>query len=214
MSKIVVILDETPDSQRLGVAMLRSIGEIVESVQFVTVSDLPAVASPQAIYCPMTLAVPPTFQFWGQSIGKFCQDIDWLRALAANKTRVKVGDGGNLWLPVVWTAQAPIHGEIIGKNGDDYLQPVPLEDIARQSLYQFGERLLTQLNAPPATYLVQFSTADAGLIFDRLFPFPAIPALASIGVQQPDLFDCHWRCITGQSIGNVSIGSRATTDEL
>ena len=205
MSKIVVILDETPESQRLGVAMLRSIGEIVESVQFVTVSDLPAVASPKAIYCPMTLAVPPTFQFWGQSIGKFCQDIELLRALAANTTGVKVGAGGNLWLPVIWTAQDPVYGETIGKNGDDYQQPVPLEDIDRQSLHRFGHQLLTQLTAPPATYLVQFSKAETGIVFDRLFPFPAIPAIASIGVQQPDLFDCHWRCITGQSIGNVSI---------
>jgi hypothetical protein len=204
MSKIVVILDETPNSQRLGVAMLRSIGEIVESVQFVTVSDLPAVASPKAIYCPMTLVVPPTFQFWGQSIGKFCQDIDWLRVLAANTTGVKVGDGGNLWLPVIWTAQDPIYGDIIGKNGDDYQQPVQLEDRDLQSLHRFSNRLLTQMTAPPATYLVQFSKADSGIIFDRLFPFPAIPALASIGVQQPDLFDCHWRCITGQSIDNIS----------
>ncbi|WP_373541597.1 hypothetical protein [Chamaesiphon sp.] len=205
MSKIVVILDETADSQRLGVAMLRSIGEIVESVQFVTVSELPAVASPKAIYCPMTLAVPPTFQFWGQSIGKFCQDIDWLRALAANTTGVKVGGGGNLWLPVIWTAQDPIYGEIVGKSGDDYQQPVALEEIDRQPLYQFSSQLLTRLTAPPATYLVQFSKVAAGIIFDRLFPFPAIPALASIGVQHPDLFDCHWRCITGQSIDNVDI---------
>ena len=70
MSKTVVILDDTPDSQKLGVAMLGSIGTIVSSVQFTTVAELPAVADPQAIYCPLTLAIPPTFQFWGQSIGR------------------------------------------------------------------------------------------------------------------------------------------------
>ena len=32
MSKVVVILDDPPDSQRLDIAMLRSIGEIVGSV--------------------------------------------------------------------------------------------------------------------------------------------------------------------------------------
>jgi hypothetical protein len=201
MPKTVVILDDTPESQRLGVAMLRSIGELVESVQFVTVAELPAVSSPKAIYCPMTLAVPPTFEFWGQSIGRTCQDIDRLRDLAATTTGVKVGDGGNLWLPIVWTAQDPIYRDVIGESeGGNYQQPVDLSDLDSQAIYEFGCRLLTQLSAPPATYLVQFSQSERGIIFDRLFPFPAIPALASIGVQQPDLFDCHWRCITGQSI--------------
>ena len=205
MSKIVVILDDTSDSQRLGVAMLRSIGEIVESVQFVTVAELPAVANPRAIYCPMTLAIPPTFEFWGRSIGQTCQDIDRLRDLAATTTGVKVGDGGNLWLPLIWTAKDPTYGEVISESEGNYQQPIHLEDIDRQPLDRFGFQLLTQLTAPPATYLLQFSKAETGIIFDRLFPFPAIPALASIGVQQPDLFDCHWRCITGQSIDSVEL---------
>jgi hypothetical protein len=205
MPKIVLILDDTPDSQRLGVAMLRSIGEIVDAVQFVTVAELPAVPDARAIYCPMTLNVPSTFQFWGQSIGQTCQDIDRLRDIAATTTGVKVSDGGNLWLPIIWTAKGPIYGEVIGEiEGGNYQQPIHLDDIDRQPLYQFGYQLLTQLTAPPATYLVQFSKAEMGIIFDRLFPFPAIPALASIGVQQPDLFDCHWRCITEQSIVDVS----------
>ncbi len=200
MSKIVVILDETPASQRLGVAMLRSIGEIVESVQFTTVAELPAVASAKAIYCPMTLDLPPTFEFWGRSIGRSCQEIDRLRDLAATTTGVSVGDGGNLWLPIIWTVQDPIYGKIIDRSGDDYQQPIDLEASDRQLLHQFSCQLLTQLTAPPATYLLQFSQAERGIIFDRLFPFPAIPTLASIGVGQLDLFDCHWRCITGQSI--------------
>jgi hypothetical protein len=203
--KTVLILDDTPDSQNLGVAMLRSIGEIVDSVQFVTVDELPSVADPKAIYCPLTLNVPPTFKFWGQSIGRSCQDIDRLRDLSATTTGVKVGTGGNLWLPVIWTATGAIYGEVIGAIEGNYQQLIHLDDLDRQSLDRFGDRLLTQLTAPPATYLVQFSKTDTGIVFDRLFPFPAIPALASIGVRQPDLFDCHWRCITGQSIGNVDI---------
>lgn len=206
MPKIVVILDDTSASQRLGVAMLRSIGEVVESVEFVTVTELPAVASAKAIYCPMTLAVPPAFQFWGQSIGQTCQQIDRLRDLAATTIGVKVGDGGNLWLPIVWTAGEPIYGEVIGKSdGDDYQQPIHLGEIDCRSIYQFGNLLLTDLSAPPATYLVQFSQTDPGIIFDRLFPFPAIPALASVGSQHPDLFECHWRCITHQSIDSITI---------
>lgn len=202
MPKTVVILDDTPECQRLGVAMLRSIGEIVESVQFVTLAELPAVANPKAIYCPMTLAIPPTFEFWGQSIGRSCQDIDRLRNLAATTTGVKVGEGGNLWLPIIWTAQDPIYRDVIGKSEGNYQQPVDLSDRDRQAIYEFGCQLLAQLTAPPATYLVQFSQSERGIIFDRLFPFPAIPALATIGGQQPDLFDCHWRCITGQSIAS------------
>jgi hypothetical protein len=205
MPKIVVILDDTSASQRLGVAMLRSIGEIVESVQFVTVAELPAVASPKAIYCPMTLAVPPAFQFWGQSIGQTCQQIDLLRDLVATTIGFKVGDGGNLWLPIIWTAGDPIYSEVIGKiDGDNYRQPIHLDEIDCRSIYQFGDRLLTQLKAPPATYLVQFSQTDTGIMFDRLFPFPAIPALTSVGIQHPDLFECHWRCITHQSIDKIS----------
>jgi hypothetical protein len=215
MPKTVVILDDTPDSQKLGVAMLRSIGEIVDSVQFVTVAELPPVASANAIYCPMTLAVPPSFEFWGQSIGRTCQDIDRLRHLAATTIGVKVGDGGNLWLPIIWTDREPIYGEVIGKQeSDNYRQSIHLDalDASTQRLcqrqlllHQFGYQLLTQLTAPPATYLVQFSQSETGIIFDRLFPFPAIPALARIGIQHPDLFECHWRCITGQSIVNVEV---------
>jgi hypothetical protein len=200
MPKTVVILDDTPESQRLGVAMLRSIGEIVESVQFVTVAELPAVGNPQAIYCPMTLDLPPDFEFWGRSIGRSCQDIDRLRDLAATTTGVKVGGGGNLWLPIIRTAQDPIYSDIIGEIDGNYQQSIDLGDLARQQIYQFGCQLLDRLTAPPATYLVQFSNTEQGIIFDRLFPFPAIPALASIGVRQPDLFDYHWRCITEQSI--------------
>ncbi|AFY93486.1 hypothetical protein [Chamaesiphon minutus] len=203
MPRTVVILDETPDSQRLGVAMLGAIGELVDSVQFVAVAELPAVADPKTIYCPLTLDVPPTFEFWGRAIGRSCQEIERLRDLVATTTDVKVGDGGNLWLPVIWTAQDPIYGEVIG--GIE-------EDRDRQPIQRFGERLLTELSAPPATYLVQFDRDRAGMIFDRLFPFPAVPAIGSIG-QQLDLFACHWRCITHQSIVLGDANMRSIADE-
>jgi hypothetical protein len=187
MSRTVVILDDTPASQLLGLAMLQSIGTIVSSVQFVTVDDLPLIPAIDTIYCPLTLQVPASFSFWGQLIGQVCQEINSLRHLAAATTGVKVGDGGELWLPVIWTAGEPIYGEVIGEIE-------PTSDL--QLLARFGSQLLAQITAPPATYLVQFSYAQEQVVFDRLFPFPAAPALASIGIQQPDLFASHWRCIS------------------
>ncbi len=204
MPKIVVILDDTPTSQQLGIAMLGSIGEIVSSVQFRTVTELPSIADPDTIYCPLTLNIPATFKFWGQSIGQICQDLDLVRELVAAKTGIRSAPNGDLWLSVIWTARGPIYGEVIGESDPEtYQQPIHLDDLDRQSLYQLGYQLLTELAAPPATYLIQFSKQAREIIFDRLFPFPAIPAIASIGVQHPDLFECHWRCITRQSITNV-----------
>ena len=46
---------------------------------------------------------------------------------------------------------------------------------------------------------------DKEILFDRLWPFPAAPAIASLSRQQPDLFACHWRCLTGQPITDVVI---------
>jgi hypothetical protein len=206
MSNIVVILDDTPASQKLGVAMLGSIGEIVSAVKFMTVTELPAIAAPDTIYCPLTLDTPATFKFWGQSIGQTCQDLDLIRELVTAKTGIKSAPDGNLWLPVIWTARGPIYGEVIGQQSDhNYEQPIHFDDLDRQPLYQLGYQLLTELAAPPATYLIQFSKQAREIIFDRLFPFPAMPAIASIGVQHPDLFECHWRCITGQSITNLYV---------
>jgi hypothetical protein len=206
MSNIVVILDDTPASQKLGIAMLGSIGEIVSSVQFMTVTELSSIADSDTIYCPLTLNIPATFKFWGQSIGKTCQHLDLVRELVTAKTGIKSVPDGNLWLPVIWTARGPIYGEVIGESDPEtYRQPIHFDDLDRQSLYQLGYQLLTELAAPPATYLLQFSKQAREIIFDRLFPFPAIPAIASIAVQHPDLFECHWRCITGQSITNVYV---------
>lgn len=205
MPKLVVILDDTPDGQTLGMAMLQAIGTIVTSVQFTTVAELPLIATPDTVYCPLTLDLPPTFEFWGQSIGQTCQDIDNLRHLAATNTGVKVGEDGNMWLPVIWTAEDPIYGAVIGTttpSQDPTLMHI--DDVDRQPLHQFGYQLLTHLAAPPATYLIQFSQSGSEVVFDRLFPFPAAPALVSVNVQQPDLFACHWRCISKRSIVDVS----------
>ncbi len=214
MSRTVIILDDTPDSLRLGQAMLQGIAQaegnsddaLAKFGETILVTELAGVPDVDPIYCPLTLNLPPEFEFWGRDISQACLDIDALRHLAATRTGVKHGDRGNLWLPVVWTARGPMYGEVIGEvDADSYRQPIHLNDVDRQPLYQFGYQLLSQLNAPPATYMVQFSRQERELIFDRLFPFPALPALASVGVQSPDLYACHWRCITRQPMIDIRV---------
>ncbi len=179
--------------------ILNSENNLNPLVEIVTGANL--VPELDTVYCPLTLNLPPTFQFWGRSIAQICLHIDALRHLAATSAGVKVGEGGNMWLPVVWTARGPIYAEVIGTIAtDSYQQPIHLDDRDRQPLYQFAYQLLSTIAAPPATYLIQFCHQQREVVFDRLLPFPALPALASVGIQQPDLFTCHWRCITQQPI--------------
>ena len=54
-----------------------------------------------------------------------------------------------------------------------YSQPVHLSDFWRQQLYELAYRLLNLLNAPPATYLMQFGFVGERFCFDRGLHFPA-----------------------------------------
>ncbi len=203
MSSAIIIVDDNIEAQKLGAAMSRAIEP--NGVRAITAAELSQISDPAAIYCPLTLDIPPTLEFWGQLIGQTCLDVETLRRLATAQTGIKVSNGGNKWLPIIWTARGPMYGEVIGAaSGENYHQPVHLSDLDRQPLYQFGYQLLSYLTAPPATYLIQFSHRDE-VIFDRLFPFPATPALASISTQQPDLFTCHWRCITHQPMVDILV---------
>jgi hypothetical protein len=214
MSRTIIVLDDTPDGVSLGQAMLQGIAQaeyksaaaVATFAETIVVAELVGVANIEAIYCPLTLHIPPEFQFWGQDISQICLDIDALRHLAATRMGVKLGDGGNLWLPIIWTARGPMYGEVIGVlDADIYRQPIHLNDVDRQPLYQFGYQLLTHLEAPPATYLMQFSHPEREVVFDRILPFPTLPALASIDIQSPDLFACHWRCITRQPMVDIRV---------
>jgi hypothetical protein len=164
-----------------------------------------AIALSGAIVCPLTLDLPSDLVFPGAKVFEFCRDISVARDLVSEKWGVPSGDG-NFWVPVVWTAKGPLYGEVIGgevqqQSGElSYRQPVHLSDVWRQQLYELAYRLLDFLNAPPATYLMQFGFAGEEIYFDRLWPFPAAPAIASKGVQIPDLFVCHWYCLTGVPI--------------
>jgi hypothetical protein len=173
--------------------------------------------------CPLTLALPNTLPFPEQALYQICQDVEGLRFQVTQQLGNCTGDG-QFWLPVVLTAKGPLYAEVIqasvratlscrskvsqldaAEGSPPYAQPLHLPDRYRQPLYQLGQRLLSLVSASPAVYLVQFGFQGEEIVFDRLFPFPAAPAIASLGVQTPDLFECHWRCLTQQPIRDLRI---------
>jgi hypothetical protein len=142
-----------------------------------------------------------------ETIYAACHDFLGLRQWVATNLGVATGDF-DLWLPIVLTAKGSLYGEVIGKASQSpqgYQQPVDLSDQERQPLYKLGFDLLHHLEAPPAVYLMQFGLINSEVGFDRLFPFPAAPAVASLGVQEPDLFTCHWYCLTGTPLRDLLI---------
>jgi len=181
------------------------------AASLVSVAELsPSLLTGDSIICPLTFRLPEFLKFPGRSVYLACQDIATLRHQVSQRWPHQVGKG-QLWLPIVLTARGPLYGEVIGLAPSPsaslpaYQQPVHLADRWRQPLYQLGFWLLALLNAPPAVYLLQFGLQDEHLCFDRLFPFPATPAIATIGLQTPDLFQCHWRCLTHQAILDLTI---------
>jgi hypothetical protein len=149
----------------------------------------------------------PQLKFCRQTIYQDCRDLPALRRRVTQQFQIEVGEG-LYWLPIVLTAKGPLYAEAITVNtagACDYQQPWHLPDRQRQPLYQFSYRLLKNLSAPPATYLLQFGLREEGFCFDRLLPFPAEPAISSIESQHPNLFECHWRCLTHQPILDLQI---------
>jgi len=187
-------------------AMLQAVAVAGESgirpaqVQVVTPSELATSVTSGLdwLVCPLTLELPDGLDFPARTLFERCRSVEALRQMVASWGE-QTGEG-TAWLPIVWTAKGPLYGEAIAPHGAGYTQPLHLSDALRQPLYALGNRLLRSLEALPAVYLLQFGYAEQGIWFDRLIPFPAEPAIASVGVQSPDLFQCHWRCLTNQPI--------------
>ena len=101
----------------------------------------------------------------------------------------------------------PIFAEVIGEGSmpNSYEHPVIIPHRRLKSLHSLAHQLLDSLSAPPACYLLQFSLYNGEIVFDRLWPFPAAPALITLKTQQPDLFTCHWKCLTQQPITHEDI---------
>jgi hypothetical protein len=205
--------------ERIESALQRAIALNTPSMvtEVCLVSDLSsmAIAPNETILCPLTLDIPDSLIFPDRDIYPVCRDVSSMRDRVFNQFGI-VGDDGNFWLPIVLTAKGPIYGEVISLDEKNlsseslypiYSMPCHFSDVWRQQLYKLAFNLLQTLSAPPATYLMQFGFKEKKIFFDRLWPFPAAPAIASVGVQFPDLFTCHYFCLTNTPIYDLQITS-------
>ncbi|MDQ2099899.1 MAG: hypothetical protein QQW96_19895 [Tychonema bourrellyi B0820] len=213
MSRVLIVADANIHLAEVLLAAIAKSNSLAE-ISIVSISELNSggINLSEAMICPLTLDVPENLVFPGQDVFRFGANVSAARDRVQEQLQVATGDG-NFWLPVVWTAKGPLYAEAIGAEADQesgelsYFQPVHLSDVWRQQLYDLAYRLLDLVNAPPASYLVQFGFVGERICFDRLWPFPAAPAIASVGVQLPDLFVCHWCCLTGAPIYDLQISS-------
>lgn len=195
------------DALKEAIAPQPSATEHSMQVTLASSRDLKSSPHDADLIIPLTFDIPEHLNFEGRSLYERCSDVDSLRQQVQEKLKI-AGGSGAYWLPVVLTAKGPLYAEVIGQDEQEhYVQPIHLGDRWRQPLYRFAHQLLTYLQASPALYLVQFSFDDQNLVFDRVLPFPGLPAIASIKVQTPDLLTCHWRCLTHQPILDVAIAA-------
>lgn len=164
----------------------------------------------RTIYCPLTIQLPDYFDFPAKDIFSACKDITSRRHWVEHNLGYKTSFGdhwlGNLWLPVILTKKGLLYAEVIGEGAmpNSYEQPILLSSRHSQSLHHLARHLLSSLSALPGVYLIQFSLHNNEIVFDRLWPFPAAPALASLRSQDPDLFTCHWQCLIDRPIGELT----------
>ncbi len=232
MEKVVIIINAevsdqgqlisaSPVTQKMVEALQRSIAnsssKVVEIVSAATLwsrnsKTIRKDQNDDSIYCPLTIQLPDYFDFPQRKIYSACKDINtrrrWVEKNLGFKT--SVGDSwlGHLWLPIIMTDKL-VFAEVIGEGSmpNSYEHPVVIPKRQQKSLHGLAEQLLDSLDALPATYLLQFSLYNGEIVFDRLWPFPAAPALITLKTQQPDLFTCHWHCLTNQPIANISISA-------
>ena len=231
MSKVIIIVNAqvdqgkisptAPVAQKMATALTKGIMETSPNteIKIMGAADLwsKSVHLPNPdqdlIYCPLTIKLPEWFNFRGHSVYKACYEVDkrrkWVEKHFGYKTSTDNLWLGDLWLPIICTSKGVVYGEVIGEGEipNSYDQPYDLTDDLRQPLYRLGFEVLESIDATPAVYLLQFRMLDNNIIFDRLWPFPATPAIASVKVQQPDLFTCHWHCLIDHPFDDVKIPS-------
>ena len=209
------IIPSSPVTEKMVVALKKAIDLNYFQVEIIAAASLWSNSGKfeqeNLIYCPLTIQLPPNFKFPAQDIYHACKDIkgvrNWVETNLGYKTSIGENWLGDLWLPVIWTNKGPVYAEVIGEGAipNSYQQPVNLGDDQRQNLYHLAYDLLEHLSVVPSVYLLQFRFHGKEIIFDRVWPFPAAPAIATIGRQQPDLFVCHWHCLISEPILDVKI---------
>jgi hypothetical protein len=235
MEKVVIIINAevsdrgkvisaSPVTQKMVEALQRSIEEHSSpsiAVEIISAATLWSKnsrsnyqdADSKAIYCPLTIQLPEHFDFPQRKIYSACKDLNSRRSWVEKKLGLKTSFGdswlGHLWLPIILTSDRdrPIFAEVIGEGSmpNSYEHPITIPHRQLKSLHSLAHQLLDSLSAPSACYLLQFSLYNGEIVFDRLWPFPAAPALITLKTQQPDLFTCHWKCLTQQPIGDRDI---------
>ncbi len=228
MSKVIIIVNaevkesgrispQSPVAAKMVTALsgaIQSDGvevEVIASATLWTNYNKPAKKDANLIYCPLTIQLPHFFDFPAKSIYQACFDLKARRQWVADNLGFQTSNNhsclGDVWLPIVLTAKGPIYGELIGEGAmpNSYMQPINISDRQRQPLYHLGYQLLKSINAIPSVYLLQCCLQKNKLIFDRLWPFPASPAIASLAIQKPDLFTCHWYCMSNQPVYDLTI---------
>ncbi len=208
MTKVILLADPETPANAPHVWALRAaiLAAAPAATVHVTRSSPNLARQPDTRYCPLTLDLPPAL---ATPASRACQDRAGLRRWIGDRLHYATG-AGELHLPIVLTARGPLYAEAIapGPAPDGYRQPYHLTDDLRQPLYHLAYELLDHLGATPAVYTLQFSQRGAEIVFDCLWPFPMASAIASQGVQEPDLFTCHWRCLTEAPILDLCIAGR------
>jgi len=205
----------SPVTEKMVTALLTAIGDKL-AVKIIGGSDLWSGAiklenNEQNLICPLTIKLPNWLEFAAKTIYQKCDALEERRTWVEEKLGYKTSKGndllGDMWLPIILTAKGPLYGEVIAEGAlpNCYRQPIDITDDLRQRLYYLGYNLLESIEALPAVYLLQFSLIKEQIVFDKLWPFPASPALGSVNIQEPDLFTCHWYCLINQPILDLTI---------
>ena len=205
----VSILTASNSSTVLAGKLQQTIETISPEIEVTIQSSDNIELSERTWFCPLLLDLPPSLPFAGRTTYQRCQDWQTLRQTVA-EWGYAVGDG-HYWLPIVLTAKGPLYAEAIARDSSHFYQPWHLNDATRQTLYRLGYRLLQAIAAIPGVYLLQFGEGEP-LCFDRIIPFPDEPALASIGVQEPDLLMSYWYCQMGTPIRDLQIQQQPSSN--
>lgn len=222
MSKVIIIVNaqvdkgkvnaNAPVAQKMALALSKSVMESNQchGIEIVGGADLWSQSLPiddsqkDIIYCPLTIKLPDWFNFPAQQIYYACADLEKRRKWVQQHFGYKVSKDnlhlGDLWLPIIFSSEKLMYGEVIGEGilPNDYEQPQHLPSEIYTNVQILAKELLHSIQAIPSVYLLQFRMLDENIIFDRLWPFPACPAIASINSQKTDLFTHHWHCLSGK----------------